>query len=719
MDFIAIQEFLSQTPCPAGTTGTYAFNNTSPETGCTVCQKGSYSIYANEQATTCSPCTPGYICLSGCNTPTPIDPGSDYGYKCPKGYYCPEGSYEPTPCPPGTFNNQLMGTNLTSCMRCEAGTYNELEGQQGCKPCGPTSGSKMGEQTCTCTGQNRVFQMSDGKCLCKQYFSSIQFGDNEDSDKDCKPIIFSNCPTGYLRDTLGECVNPTNCSAECNGGKGKRKPGIGICECETIQDPETICNASCRSSAPVITVSSTGSIVISSGVYNGSQSIPTAVKVAGEPICPSSNCKMVGLNMNAKGGFSSNYQPSATLLKGLAANKRLLTDDQEKLGRLLQAATNTAGITNPTICIKLGDTVTFDIPDSKHYPIYLKNAMANTNPQFDYSSFTTLSKRIQAGETIQVFLFTFNQAGVFVFADYSDNTQLTIISVMEATGRCPSSDKYITPITAANLLQLGVQQNDDLTLAPNWIFIGCCFIGILLLIPAVVIFITYFYYKSKQTAKGINALNFKTGTQMQQASDKTLIGSRSNVMDASSDALNKTKGLQELRGNNEEGEIDPGIFEEIYKQLREHARYVKSEFDKKAEIDNENIKRVQDYMKELKKLVKNKLKGIAKIFGKNIKYLFSKEKKPGDSKELIAEEEKSSLQQEDKEEYQEEDHAENERIAETINTKNEDDLKEIARIQAQEEEKLKEFMKGYIEDQSRKLETFKERILENANISRI
>jgi len=176
----------------------------------------------------------------------------------------------------------------------------------------------------------------------------------------------------------------------------------------------------------------------------------------------------------------------------------------------------------------------------------------------------------------------------------------------------------------------------------------------------------------------------------------------------------------DIKGEKEDNEVDPGIFEEIYAQLRAHAQYVKEEFEKKADVDRENIQKVWNSMKELKKVIKTKLKNIAKIFGKNIKYLLSEKKSNNALKKLEAEkiqmieEEKAQEALEDAEE--EEDHDMN-HITEVINLKNAEDLKELARIQEQEDAKVSEFMHKYVEEQSHRLETFKEKVLENANIS--
>ena len=115
----------------------------------------------------CFDCTPGYVCLGNTSTSTPLDKNTENGYLCPAGYYCPKGSYEERPCPARTFNKHKGKGDLTDCIPCVDGYYNDLMGQAGCKKCGPTSYSTEGALTCNCNGVNRRFVKSIGSCLCE------------------------------------------------------------------------------------------------------------------------------------------------------------------------------------------------------------------------------------------------------------------------------------------------------------------------------------------------------------------------------------------------------------------------------------------------------------------------------------------------------------------------------------------------------------------------
>ena len=51
---------------------------------------------------------------------------------CREGTFCPVGSANATLCAPGTINPLVK---QESCVRCEAGKYQDLEGNTTCKPC--------------------------------------------------------------------------------------------------------------------------------------------------------------------------------------------------------------------------------------------------------------------------------------------------------------------------------------------------------------------------------------------------------------------------------------------------------------------------------------------------------------------------------------------------------------------------------------------------------
>lgn len=60
----------------------------------------------------------------------------------------------------------LLATDYSDCQPCPVDTFNDLEGQTYCRPCGSSSYAPAGSALCTCEGKYRYFQPSYGACVC-------------------------------------------------------------------------------------------------------------------------------------------------------------------------------------------------------------------------------------------------------------------------------------------------------------------------------------------------------------------------------------------------------------------------------------------------------------------------------------------------------------------------------------------------------------------------
>ena len=99
------------------------------------------------------------------------------------------------------------------CNLCPANSYSHLEGQQSCRPCGPSSYSEPGAEKCTCMGANRSFQYSDGSCICLNGYAYYSLSLDDESvqsrQRDCLEIINDVCDldNGFVRDAATrQCV---------------------------------------------------------------------------------------------------------------------------------------------------------------------------------------------------------------------------------------------------------------------------------------------------------------------------------------------------------------------------------------------------------------------------------------------------------------------------------------------------------------------------------
>lgn len=127
---------------------------------------------------------------------------------------------------------------------------------------------------------------------------------------------------------------------------------------------------------------------------------------------------------------------------------------------------------NPVICVAKGDSMTFTIRDPRHYPVYLKDSVMNSNPSFDYGAFLLLAdsmnNRVANNDTsVSMFAFTFTAAGSYVFIDASDPEQLMIVKVTGSGEACPDSDRYIQPISGESVASVGVQFKQDIIIKPD------------------------------------------------------------------------------------------------------------------------------------------------------------------------------------------------------------------------------------------------------------
>ena len=97
--------------------------------------------------------------------------------------------------------------------------------------------------------------------------------------------------------------------------------------------------------------------------------------------------------------------------------------------RLLATTIPATEVTNPVICLELEEMVVFKllINDTdrslSHYPVYKKDHLFSTNPNFDYGPFLDLQDLIvNTDANISSFAFVFSESGNFVFEDAQDSS---------------------------------------------------------------------------------------------------------------------------------------------------------------------------------------------------------------------------------------------------------------------------------------------------------
>mmetsp|Transcript_9064 Transcript_9064/g.8630 ORF Transcript_9064/g.8630 Transcript_9064/m.8630 type:complete len:603 (-) Transcript_9064:3-1811(-) len=255
-----------------------------------------------------------------------------------------------------------------------------------------------------------------------------------------------------------------------------------MCDCNAKTLTNAVCPESCRSSRNRMFLSATGDILVSSsdGSTNTTQSMSGLTNVEGSVrYSTTQDNRFVSVGLSGS-TFTSNYEASSQLQGQCStcnAARRRLSDDDER-----RSLASTGTINNPVVCISEGDILMFDVDSStKSYPEYVTNSLLNTNTNFDYGDFLDLKTKIDAGSTVNYFMFQFSTSGIYVFQNSLDNSQQMMIAVVGSSQKCPDSSEYISPISMKSMLLVGAAES-DVVYEPDWVFIICLMIGIMILI---------------------------------------------------------------------------------------------------------------------------------------------------------------------------------------------------------------------------------------------
>jgi hypothetical protein len=403
-------------------------------------------------------------------------------------------------------------------VKCKVGAYNDLIGQPGCKRCGPsaTTPPEGGAVTCECLGERRKFIKSSGSCLCEAGYKPKNGADpGADSKEGCELIVKAACAAGQEVDVEGNCVEDPAalCAAQCGGDGGTVVEGTGVCECATVPDVDTVCDADCRASQPKAALSADGKLTVTDPVTGKTASYdPTEVPgFGGKTSCSGSDCKMVSIGKADDGSFTSDYGMNEQVLakagiesKAAAARRAL-----NATGRQLQASQPApTGLVNPVICVNAGSIVLFDVNAAEgRYPVYLKDSILNTNQDFDRSPFDDLAKQVKNGVAIQIWSHEFAEKGIYAFADSKDGAKLTIVAVKADNEACKDPDAFIQSMTAASLSAVGIESQPK-SVAPDWAFVTSTVVLLLFINFAIIaLFVLLSNAGAQQTAPGGEGVN--------------------------------------------------------------------------------------------------------------------------------------------------------------------------------------------------------------------
>lgn len=289
-----------------------------------------------------------------------------------------------------------------------------------------------------------MYSPVDNSCRCRSGFdfkNTDGISEGQSSDvTDCIPLVLDRCEAPLVRTPDGVCKDPSDCIQECQGGEGRRDAILGVCQCNGAQTTDEICDQACRASAPKIDFTSSTDITMTINGEVQRVDLTQAGDVYGKPT-GTGDVKPVAMSST---GFQGSYsappalaqaalataeqeafelevQRNETRAANIARRKaKAQAEAKARASRKLQGITPTEEIPNPVYCIATGDSFLFTIEDPKHYPVYMKDSVMNSNLNFDYGSFidlaTEMKRKVAQGLTTgSVFTFTFQDAGNYVF----------------------------------------------------------------------------------------------------------------------------------------------------------------------------------------------------------------------------------------------------------------------------------------------------------------
>ncbi|XP_028320851.1 uncharacterized protein LOC114474630 [Gouania willdenowi] len=455
---------------PVNTNGVRGFQNTS----CSLCEVGTYRPYLSPNLE-CDPCPSGYYCPRGTDN-----------YKkhpCPIGYVCPTGSNHPISCPPGSFGNFTNGEKISDCHSCPVNTFNHLPAQRACFPCGSSSTSPSGSSSCTCIGQNRAFQYSDGSCLCRTgfiFYNQLDFKRaTADSKLDCQPEVNKRCSTGEVRLAASrECVSPTrhSCNITCSPSGGTLDVEMGICQCEQYVSAEELCNTSCLSRLPQLSTQLTAEEKLLLVVKENDKEVwaRTMIHVLGPDVHAKTFGKTHLVLFSSEGVFGFIPTKKDLIAKFLseprARTKRDTEEEEEEEEEEILPL-----IPNPIACLTTGDMLLFHLTinhndrHSSHFPVYVKDHLFNSNPSWDFGAFRNLQTLIkQTNLNSTLFAHVFSEPGKYVFVDNAFSQRSLVVVVCDEDTVCDHRAAVFQPMTSAQLVKHGIVKQHKLNLLPDW-----------------------------------------------------------------------------------------------------------------------------------------------------------------------------------------------------------------------------------------------------------
>ncbi|XP_039112867.1 uncharacterized protein LOC120248569 [Hyaena hyaena] len=365
-----------------------------------------------------------------------------------------------------------------------------------------------GASHCTCRGLNRVFQKSDGSCICQAGHESYSRrgleSEESNSDEDCQPQVADRCSAGEVRlAATRKCVSPQlhNCSSVCHPVDGKLNGELGICQCQEYVSAEELCDAQCLAKAPQLSLAwgSNRELILSVKGKAGDSDQREVSSTLGPDQFFQENARVHLVQCGPHGIFGfviSRVDMLGAFLFEPPVSSRWLQRHHRTTG-LEHPVPQDPGIRlripNPVICLTEGDVILFQLhilPHSRsasHYPVYQRQHLFNSNPTWDFGTFRRLGHLVRETHlNFSRFAHQFLDPGTYVFRDNGLPESTIVVLVKKRGVACDPGLSPVQPSSPYQLARHGVLRHSLPNLGPDWTVIT----GVLLAVGSATVLLT-------------------------------------------------------------------------------------------------------------------------------------------------------------------------------------------------------------------------------------
>ncbi|XP_043935404.1 uncharacterized protein LOC122808514 [Protopterus annectens] len=278
------------------------------------------------------------------------------------------------------------------------------------------------------------------------------------------------------------CVFPQeyNCIPSCGPAGGELNVEFGICHCKEYTLPEDLCDTFCLASSPQISA-----VLTSFGELQliirekSSRSKKLIVKEVLGPVKHVRNTERVHfVHFGPSGVLGAIMFQHDFVDAFLEENAGLEFMRNKRNTEMVTSRLNgihIPSIQNPVVCLHPNDMILFQLwinqtsRSSSHYPIYEKDHLFNSNPEWDFGDFRRLDHYARETQfNISRFAHIFLNPGKYVFSDNVNSAHSLTVIVNEFNVECDPSVSSVQPTSPLQLIKHGVQKQKVLHLTPDW-----------------------------------------------------------------------------------------------------------------------------------------------------------------------------------------------------------------------------------------------------------